>query len=260
MSVVDQVKDRLDIVEIVGESVDLKKSGKNYTGFCPFHPNTRTPAFVVFPDTGTWRCFGACNEGGDVFSFLMKKEGYDFPEALRVLAERAGVELRPRTPEQEAEEEERELLRTLLAEAVTFYRHRLTQADDGEQALAYLHGRGLKDETIEAFELGYAPDGWEVITEYFINKGYSREDLVEAGLASERDSGGLYDRFRHRLMIPIRDSRGRIAGFGARALDPDDVPKYLNSPQTELFDKGNMLYGLHLARKSIRAQDQAVLV
>jgi DNA primase len=260
MSVVDEVKDRLDIVEIVGESVDLKKSGKNYTGFCPFHSNTRTPAFVVFPDTGTWRCFGACNEGGDVFSFLMKKEGFDFPEALRLLADRAGVELKPRTPEQEAQDEERDHLRALLEAAVTYYRHQLSSTEPGQAALDYLHQRDMGDEIIESFELGYAPSGWETATEYFLEKGYQEQDLVEAGLASERDSGGLYDRFRNRLMIPIRDGRGRMAGFGARALDPDDQPKYLNSPQTELFDKGQLLYGLHHARKAIRSEDQAVIV
>lgn len=260
MSVVDEVKERIDIVEVVGETVDLRKSGKNYTGFCPFHSNTRTPAFVVFPDTGTWRCFGACNEGGDVFSFLMKKEGYDFPEALRVLAERAGVELRPLTPEQEEQAEENEHLRELLEAAVTFYRHQLLQSEAGEPVLAYLHGRGITDESIESFQLGYAPETWDAALDYFREKGHSEEDMLAAGLISERESGGYYDRFRHRLMIPIRDARGRMAGFGARSVDPDDVPKYLNSPQTPLFDKGSLLYGLDKARKGIRASDQAVIV
>ncbi|MGA9532564.1 MAG: DNA primase [Anaerolineales bacterium] len=260
MSVVDEVKERIDIVEVVGETVDLRKSGKNYTGFCPFHSNTRTPAFVVFPDTGTWRCFGACNEGGDVFSFLMKKEGFDFPEALRLLAERAGVELRPLTPEQEAQAEENEHLRELLEAATTFYRHQLLQTSAGEPVLAYLHGRGLDDEAIEVFQLGYAPDSWDAALGYFREKGHSDEDLVDAGLVSERETGGYYDRFRHRLMIPIRDTRGRMVGFGARSVDPEDVPKYLNSPQTPLFDKGRLLYGLDKARKAIRTQDQAVIV
>jgi DNA primase len=260
MTVIDEVKDRIDIVEVVGETVDLRKSGKNYSGFCPFHSNTRTPAFVVFPDTGTWRCFGACNEGGDVFSFLMKKEGYDFPEALRVLAERAGVELRPLTPAQEAQAEENEHLRELLETAVTFFRHRLLQTEEGEPVLTYLHDRGIGDEAIESFQLGYAPDAWDAALSYLVEKGHSEQELMDGGLVSERKGGGYFDRFRHRLMIPIRDGRARMAGFGARSLKADDGAKYLNSPQTPLFDKGRLLYGLDKARKAIRSSDQAVIV
>lgn len=260
MTVVDDIKDRVDIVELIGESVNLKKSGKNYTGFCPFHPNTRTPAFVVFPDTGTWRCFGACNEGGDVFSFLMKKEGFDFREALRVLAQRAGVELRPRTPEEEARAEEHDHLRSLLETAVTFFRHQLLQSAAGADVMEYLEGRNLSAQTIEHFELGYAPNSWEALLGHFRDKGQDEGELLQAGLVSQRDSGGYFDRFRHRLIIPIRDHRGRMVGFGARALDPDERAKYLNSPQTELFDKGNLLYGLDKSKKAIRSQDQAVMV
>jgi DNA primase len=260
MSVVDEVKERADIVEIVGESVNLRKAGKNYTGFCPFHANTRTPAFVVFPDTGTWRCFGACNEGGDVFTYLMKKEGYEFAEALRLLAERTGVELRPRTPEDEALQEEYEQQRQLLETAVTYFRHQLLHSPAGEQVQAYLTERQLAGESIERFELGYAPNSWDALLTFFQEKGTPGEQLVEVGLVSERDTGGYFDRFRHRLMIPIRDARGRMTGFGARALDPEDEPKYLNSPQTPLFDKGSLLYGLDKARKAIRLEDQAVIV
>lgn len=260
MSVIDQVKDRIDAVEIIGETVKLRKSGKNYTGFCPFHPNKRTPAFAVFPDSGTWRCFGACNEGGDIFSFLMKKEGWDFPETLRYLAERAGVELEPLSPHQEEQEEERERLREALEAAVTFFRHNLLQTPAGEPVLTYLRSRGLKDETIELFEIGYAPDSWEGLHSHLVERGFDEADIVEAGLLSERESGGYYDRFRHRVMFPIRDVRGRVAGFGARAVDPDGIPKYLNSPQTPLFDKGRLLYGLDKARREIRKLDQAVIV
>ncbi|MGD8633485.1 MAG: DNA primase [Anaerolineales bacterium] len=260
MSVVDQIKDRVDAVEIIGESVKLRKSGKNYTGFCPFHPNKRTPAFAVFPDTGTWRCFGACNEGGDVFSFLMKKEGWDFPETLRYLAERAGVELEPRSPQQEEQQEELERLREALEAAVTYFRHNLLQTQSGEPVLDYLHSRGLQDETLELFELGYAPDSWEGLYSHLTERGFEEDDLVEAGLLTERESGGFYDRFRHRIMFPIRDMRGRMAGFGARAVDPEGIPKYLNSPQTPLFDKGRILYGLDKARREIRKLDQAVIV
>lgn len=261
MSVTDEIKARIDIVELVSESVKLRRSGKSYTGFCPFHTNTRTPAFVVFPDSGTWRCFGQCNEGGDIFRFVMKKEGWDFPETLRFLAERAGVELRPQSPEREVEDKENERLRALLEDAVMFYRHQLLQTDAGKEALEYLTRRGLLPETIEKFELGYAPDSWDAGFNYITGKGYTQDEMLQAGLLSEsQDSGRVYDRFRHRVIFPIRDGMARMSGFGARILRPDDVPKFLNSPQTPLFDKGRLLYGLHLARKPIRTQDQAVIV
>ncbi len=260
MTAVDDIKARLDIVDIVSETVNLRHSGKNYTGFCPFHTNTKTPAFVVFPDTQTWRCFGQCNEGGDLFSFVMKREGWDFPEALRSLAERAGVTLQEYTPEQQEKVEENEHLREVLSMAVTFFQHQLRNTTNGKQALDYLYGRKLNDQTIDDFALGYAPDSWDALTNYMRSREISEQDLLDAGLASQRDSGGLYDRFRHRLVIPIRDQRGRMAGFGGRVLRPDDAPKYLNSPATALFDKGRLLYGLDMARREIRAKDQVVIV
>ena len=264
MSTIDEIKTRIDIADLVSETVQLRRSGKNYTGFCPFHSNTRTPAFVVFPETGTWRCFGQCNEGGDIFGFVMKKEGWDFSEALRYLADRAGVELEPLTPEQQTAIEEHEHLRALLEDAVAYYRHNLFNTPAGKSVLEYLHQeRALKDETIEAFGLGYAPDSWEAGLTHFKAKGYQEADLIAVGLVTERESedgAGIYDRFRHRIMFPIRDERGRMAGFGARIVNPEDVPKFLNSPQTDLFDKGRILYGLDRARKGIREHDQVVIV
>ncbi|MFO7943394.1 MAG: DNA primase [Anaerolineales bacterium] len=260
MSVTDEIKDRIDIVDLVSESVELRHSGKNYSGYCPFHHNVNTPAFAVFPDTQTWHCFGECDDGGDVFNFVMKKEGWDFQEALQYLADRAGVTLKPLTPQEKEKKEEYERLRILLEDAVNFYRHNLLKTEAGKEARAYLHGRDITDETIETFGLGYAPDSWEAAGEYFQSKGYTEEELLQAGLVSERDTGGVYDRFRSRVMFPIRDRRGRIAGFGARILDPEDVPKYLNSPQTPLFDKRRLLYGLDQARKAIRSEDEVVIV
>ncbi len=146
MTVVDEIKSRLDLVDLVSENVKLKKSGKNYTGFCPFHSNTKTPAFVVFSDTGTWRCFGQCNEGGDIFRYVMKREGWDFSQALKYLAERAGVQLQPVTPESRAADEAGDRQRKLLEDAVIFYRHQLINTPDGRKALEYLHNRNLKDE------------------------------------------------------------------------------------------------------------------
>jgi DNA primase len=261
MSVTDEIKARVDIIDLVSESVQLRRTGKNYIGFCPFHANSRTPAFVVFPDSGTWRCFGQCNEGGDIFRYVMKKEGWDFSQALQVLAGRAGVTLTPMTPEKQAEEDEHERLRTLLEEALNFFRHNLLNTPAGKQAQAYLQKRGLEQPTIELFGLGYGPDSWEALTHYFTSKGYSAAELLQVGLVTERQSGeGVYDKFRHRIMFPIRDSAGRMVGFGGRVLNPEDQPKFMNSPQTALFDKGRLLYALDLARKSIRTQDQVVIV
>jgi DNA primase len=260
MDTIDEIKSRLDIVDIVSETVKLKRSGKNYTGFCPFHANTRTPAFVVFPDTGTWRCFGECNEGGDIFRFVMKKEGWDFKEALEYLAERAGVKLKPLTPQRAEENEKNAQLQKILDEAVVFYRYQLTQTEAGQFARDYLDKRGIKPETAEVWGLGYAPQSWDATLNYFLKKGYPQDHILEAGLLSQRDSGGAYDRFRNRLMFPIRDARGHTTGFGGRVLNPDDIPKYMNSPQSPLFDKSSLLYGLDKARKAIRSQNQAVIV
>jgi len=266
MSSIDEINARIDIVDLVSETVQLRRSGKSYTGFCPFHTNTRTPAFVVFPETGTWHCFGQCNEGGDIFGFVMKREGWDFSDTLRYLAEKAGIQLKPVTPQEQQAAEEHDNLRLLLEEAVTFYHHYLLNTSAGKVPLDYLHQRGLKDEIIEAFGLGYAPNAWDDSYRHFKSKGQSDKDLLEAGLITERESGesketsGFYDRFRNRIMFPIRDERGRMAGFGARILDPNDVPKFINSPQTPIFDKGHLLYGLDRARKDIRNRDQTVIV
>lgn len=266
MTSIDEVKARTDIVDIVSETVQLRRSGKNHTGFCPFHSNTRTPAFVVFPETGTWRCFGQCNEGGDVFSYVMKKEGWDFSEALQQLAEKAGIELAPPSPGAQAQAEEYDNLRDLLEEGATFFQHQLLNTPAGQVALEYLQLRDLRMETIEAFGLGYAPHSWDALSSYFKDKSTAVQDLIKVGLVSSRDdvdvmsSQDVYDRFRNRVIFPIRDDRGRMAGFGARILDPNDVPKFLNSPQTVTFDKSHLLYGLDRARKAIRNQDQAVIV
>ena len=261
MNTVDEIKSRLDIVDIISEDVKLKRSGKNYTGFCPFHANTRTPAFVVFSDSGTWRCFGECNEGGDIFKYVMKKQGWDFKEALKSLAERAGVKLEPLTPEYKEQNERVNQLRKLLEDAVIFYRHQLTQTEPGKKAQDYLtEKRGISQKTAEAWGLGYAPPGWDSSLNYFLKKGYSQNDLMDAGMLSEKQEGGVFDRFRHRLMFPIRDANGGMAGFGGRVLNPEDVPKFMNSPQSLLFDKSRLLYGLDRARKAIRSANQAVIV
>jgi len=260
MTVVDEIKARLDIVEVVSETVKLRRSGRSYTGFCPFHPNTKTPAFAVFPDSGLWRCFGQCNEGGDIFKFVMKREGWDFAEALKYLANKAGVELEPMTPQRREREDEFELLRNILEQSVRFYQSQLLKTPAGKPALDYLLKRGITHESIEKFELGYAPDSYEALLGHLSGLGYAQEKMLEVGMLNERDSGGHYDKFRNRIMFPIRDAAGKMAGFGARILDPNDVPKFLNSPQTPLFNKSRLLYGLNLAKKAIRDADRVVIV
>ncbi len=260
MTATDEIKNRLDLVDIVSETVKLRKTGKNFTGFCPFHANVHTPAFVVFQDSGTWRCFGQCNEGGDIFKYVMKREGWDFPTTLKFLADKAGVKLEPLTPQRVQQDESNNRISQLLEDVVIYYRNQLAYQAPGKEALAYLQKRGLNQDTLDHFMIGYAPEGWDNLVHHLSSKGVDAARMIEAGLVTERDEGGIYDRFRNRIMIPIRDANGHMAGFGARILDPNDVPKFLNSPQTAIFDKGRLLYGLDSARKSIRAQDQAVLV
>ena len=261
MNTIEEIKNQLDIVDVISETVKLRRSGKNYTGFCPFHANTRTPAFVVFPDTGTWRCFGECNEGGDIYRYVMKKEGVDFKEALKMLADRAGIQLEPLTPQKAEQNEREEFLRKILEEAVVFFRHQMLNAPEGQKANLYLREkRGITDKTAEIWGLGYAPRSWDALVKHFKTKGYLPQDLIDAGLVSQRDNGEVYDRFRHRLMIPIRDMSGKMTGFGGRVLNPDDVPKFMNSPQTILFDKSALLFGMDRARKAIRTREQAVIV
>jgi DNA primase len=269
MSTIDEIKSKIDIVDLVSEAgVKLRHSGKNYTGFCPFHDNKRTPAFVVWPELGTWKCYGACNEGGDIFKFVMKQEGLDFKEALKKLAARAGVELKSYEPRNAPEiKEAHDHLRALLEDAIIFYRNHLL---NNKNVLDYLHEkRGLTDATIETFGMGYAPHGYDNLLKSFTAKGYSEKDLIDAGMLSVRESDverstynvqRAYDKFRNRIMIPIRDENGRMAGFGARIVDPNDIPKFLNSPETPIFSKGHILYGLDRARKPIRMADQAVIV
>ncbi len=263
MSVIDEVKERLDIVEVISQYVPLKKSGRNYKGLCPFH-SEKTPSFVVFPENQSWHCFGACSTGGDVFSFIMKRENLDFGEALALLAARAGVELRPQAEAASADEQKLERLRQLVAEAATYYHYLLVRSEEAAIARAYLEHRGFVRQTWENWQLGYALDSWDALKDRLLAKGYTPAELEEAGLIIRREDGsGYYDRFRGRLMIPIRDVEGRTVGFGARVLREDPArpqPKYINSPQTPIFDKGGLLYGLDMAKKAIREADMAVLV
>ena len=258
MSVVDEIKERLDIVDLISEYVPLKKAGRNYKGLCPFHTE-KTPSFIVFPDGQRWHCFGACGTGGDAFTFIQKIENMDFAEALTFLARKAGVSLPPRGEKQAAEDEQRRRLREINAAAAHYFHHLLLDSTAGETARAYLAQRAIADETIQAFQLGTSLDSWEALGQYLTGKGYELKEIHAAGLIIEREGGGYYDRFRGRLIFPIRDVRGQVIGFGARALD-DSTPKYLNSPQTPLFDKSSVLYGLDRAKEAIRHQGSAIIV
>jgi DNA primase len=261
MTVTEEIKSRLDIVDIVSESVQLRKSGRSYSGFCPFHPNSRTPAFYVFPETQTWHCFGACADGGDLFSFVMKKEGWDFKEALQHLADRAGVQLEPQKPVDKEKKAQEDRLADLLAAAADYFHQLLLHAPQAAAARQYVEERELTEQTLAHFQIGFALDSWDQCRTHFNGQGYDDDDLLEVGLLTENpDKGTRYDRFRNRLMIPIRDGNGRVVGFGARTLDPDGIPKYLNSPQSILFDKSRLLFGLDGAKRSIREARQAVIV
>jgi DNA primase len=258
MSVTEEIKARLDIVSFVSQYVQLKKSGRNFSAPCPFHAE-RTPSFFVFPESQTWRCFGACGEGGDIFNFVMKREGLDFSSALRLLADKAGVQLHERSPEQISRDEQLDKLRGLLEETAHYFHNKLWEPD-GDAARHYSYKRGLTDDTLAHFEIGYAPNDWQQALNHLQTFGYSEDDLIEAGVAIRNDRGRVYDRFRNRLTIPIHDSRGLVIGFGARALAAEDNPKYLNSPQTALFDKSAVLFGFHHARRAIRESETAVIV
>jgi DNA primase len=261
MSVTQEIKSRLDIVDIVSEQVNLRRSGRNYAGFCPFHTNTRTPAFYVFPETQTCHCFGVCSGWGDLFSYVMKKEGWDFREALQNLAKRAGVTLDEPDPEAKRRRKSEEKLVDLLTTAAEYFYQLLLFAPQAEAARKYVADRQLNEETISTYRLGFALESWDACRTHFNDQGYSDEELLKVGLLTENpDRGTRYDRFRNRLMIPICDVEGRVVGFGARTLEKDGVPKYLNSPQTALFDKGRLLYGLDSAKRYIREAREVVIV
>lgn len=264
MSVVEEIKDRLDIVEIISAYVPLRKAGNLYKGLCPFHQE-KTPSFVVYPDRGTWHCFGACGTGGDIFSFVMKRDNLDFREALEVLAQKAGVNLAPPSAERSQQEHYLDRLREINQAAALYFHNQLRHAPQGQGARDYLAGRELSDATIDAFLLGYAADRWDGLLSYLQSKNYQPDDILAAGLVIEREQpeqgrSPYYDRFRQRVMVPIRDLHGHVIGFGARALRSDQQPKYLNTPQTPLFEKSSVLYGLDVARRSIRPRGKAIIV
>ncbi len=250
-----EIKSRLPVAELIGETVMLKRAGSAYKGLCPFHAE-KTPSFIVSPDRESWHCFG-CGKRGDIFDFVMERDGLDFREALTRLADKAGVELSERTAR---EDRRRRRLREALEAAVAWYREVLVRTPQGERARAYLVERGFSEETLDRFAVGYAPNAWEALTKRLAARGFSAQELLDAGLASPSNRGGVIDRFRGRVIIPIRDASGRATGLGGRILPGADGPKYLNSPATPLFDKSRTLFGIDLAKGAIRKEKLSVIV
>lgn len=257
MSVISEVKQKTDIVEVISQYTTLTKAGRTFRALCPFH-SEKHPSFFVYPEQQSWHCFGACNTGGDVFSFIMKKQGLDFGEALRLLAQKAGVTL-PSKFAPEGKKDEKERLYQANEAAAQYFHNLLVNSSAGEKARNYLASRGLIPKSITDFQLGFSLDSWEALQQYLVARGYTESELVTAGLVVEAEGGKRYDRFRQRLIFPISDARGRLIGFGARALD-DSLPKYINSPQTSVFDKSATLYGLNMAASAIRQQNSVVIV
>lgn len=247
----ERIRSRLDIAEIIGDVVALKPAGRGQLkGLCPFHQE-KTPSFHVHQDRGFFYCFG-CQAKGDIFDFVMQSQGVEFGEALQILGRRAGIEVTPQTPR----EKKRRDLYEVNNVALEFFR---AQLPGHPSALSYLRRRKLSEASIETFELGVAPDSWDALLKHALNKGVSEHDLLAAGLIRESETGRRYDYFRNRIIFPIRDHLGRVLGFAGRVLD-DSLPKYLNTPETEIFKKAEILYGLHRAKSAIRARAECIIV
>lgn len=255
-SFIDQLLDRTDIVEVVDASVKLKKAGRNYTACCPFHQE-KSPSFTVSPDKQFYYCFG-CGAGGNALGFLMAHERLSFPEAVERLAHRAGMEVPHErlSPEEEKKQQRQRTLHDRLAEASDWYYEQLKKSPE---AIAYLKQRGLSGQTAREYRIGFAPDGWDKLLKAFGQDDAGLRELLETGLAKANDAGKFFDFFRHRIMFPIRDSRGRVIAFGGRVLG-NDKPKYLNSPETAVFQKGRELYGLYEARQAHTHLDRLLVV
>lgn len=254
MDQVAEIKGKVDIVELVGEHVLLKRAGRNYKGNCPFH-GEKTPSFMVNPELQIFKCFG-CGESGDVFSFLQKMEGMDFGEALQNLAKRTGITLTSYKPNPGEEAKDRLIkINVLTAEA---YHYLLTEHKSGKKALGYIKERGLGDEVIKKFRIGYAPDEWQFLTNFLVHKKkYNSEDLKKCGLIVE---GRGYDRFRNRIMFPLNNQRGQTVGFAGRILSGENQAKYVNTSETEIYHKSELLYGLDITRSDIKQADLAIVV
>ncbi|MBU3896040.1 DNA primase [Patescibacteria group bacterium] len=249
-SQIEEIKNKLDILEVVGNYVKLKKTGANYRGACPFHTE-KTPSFFVSPARQMWHCFG-CSEGGSIFDFIMKIEGIEFGDALRILAQKAGVELKKEDPKILTA---RNRLQDICELSCKFFEKQLEASQKGNKALNYLLGRGITKDSVKKWRLGYSPNTWKGLSDFLVGKGFQREEIVKAGLAVEPEKGKEpYDRFRGRIIFPVFDLNSQPVGFGARVFEnaEDGGAKYINTPQTMLYDKGHLMYGLNFAKVAIR--------
>lgn len=257
---VNDIKSRLGIEEVVSQYVQLKKTGRNFKGLCPFH-SEKTPSFIVSPEKQICHCFG-CNKGGDIFAFIQELEGVSFVESMEILADRAGIKIDTAKLGKKAPKSEKDIYFKAHELACEFFEKQLYKTNDGEKVLEYLHKRGLTDDTIKEFRIGFAPDKYDELYPYLLKKGIPKDVLFKSGLISAKNlaSDSVYDKYRARLMFPIFDYLGKICGFGGRALKHDQAPKYLNSPENFIYNKSRVLYGLSHSKKYIKEQDQIVLV
>ena len=256
MTPIEQIKDKLNIVDFVKGYIELKPAGKNFKAPCPFHKE-KTPSFIVSPDRQTWHCFGSCSEGGDIFKFIMKYENLEFYEALKILAEKAGVELKKVSP---VDQKQFGVLYDINESAKNFFKSELVK---NERAKEYLKSRGIKGETAKEFEIGMSPVGFDDLTVYLINQRYNINDIERSGLNFKSEKGNYIDRFRNRVMFPIYNSFGKVVGFSGRVLpefDNGEMGKYINSPETPIFNKSRILYGFHKSKNAIREKKSALLV
>lgn len=257
--VIEDIRLKNDIVSVISKYIDLKKAGKNYKGLCPFH-GEKEPSFFVSPEKQLFYCFG-CHEGGNVFNFIMKIDNLTFPEACEFLAEQAGIKIPDSKVEKPGYIKEKERIKELNNLSAHFYHKILMKSTKAEEARRYLKNRGVKKETIKSFTLGFAPEGWDYLANFLLKKGFNEELLLKAGLCNESSKGKkIYDRFRNRIIYPIKDKRGDVLGFGGRVLSEKVHPKYLNSPQTPVFNKRGILYGMDLSIKQVRETESAIIV